>query len=294
MSESKLNPKKIEFETKKKLLELVVEDITCYNCEIVPREAPIYHTNGGKILCFSCSETWEPPKFREVVTVALEKLLFELPIPCKFKKSGCKVAMELKNSIEYHEEDCIFRDIQCFYNDCDDIHPYENLSEHLKSKHKFDIMGEKFSPTLKFITCRISVPNEKKSKLIDTFAAVEQFHKTFVPQIEIDNEKNNALVWLMIYGSQFEAKNFKYEMECEDIELGTFCYKNYVKSLDDNRKDICNSMACLRVPAEMFWKHLGGKFVLKITIENLKEEEEEPDFDDQEFETPLAKKCKGI
>ena len=289
MSDSKSNAKKIEFETKKKLLGMVFEDITCFGCKTVPREAPIHQTFGRKIICDSCSKKWDPESFI-LAPVALEILLLELPRPCKFKKSGCKIAMELK-SIEYHEEDCIFRDIQCFYNDCDEIHPYENLSEHLKSKHNFEIFGEKFRPVTKIckIECRISIPNERKSKFAATLAAFEQFQMTFVPQVEIDDEKNHTLVWLMIYGSQFEAINFEYTMECEDVEFGTFSYKNYLKSLDDNRKDICKSMACLIVPSDMFWKDFGGEFVLKITIENLKEEEPEPDFNDEEIVSPLAK-----
>ena len=276
------NPKKIKFETKKELLDMVVDDITCVQCKIVPREAPIYHTDGGKILCFPCSKTWkQPPKYREVVTKALEKLLFELPRPCKFKKNGCQVTLDLKN-IEYHEEDCIYRDILCFYNDCQNVFVFEDFPEHVKSKHHCDLsaLPKRIIKDSEMFCCRFNVDGLRKEKVFTTskpFYFEECDKKFFVCQ-------QNGFIWLMIYGSQFEAKNFKYSMECEDPEFGTFCYKNYVKSLDDKKTDIIKSEKCLRIPLDLYWKYFGKHFEINITIENLKKEE--PEFDEEEFENP--------
>ena len=43
------------------------------------------------------------------------------------------------NIIEYHEEDCEFRDILCFFAYCDKTFSAKKLPEHIKSVHHKDI-----------------------------------------------------------------------------------------------------------------------------------------------------------
>ena len=281
------NPKKIKFETKKELLELVTEaeDITCVHCKIVPREAPIYHTSGGSIVCSPCQKKHPYGLHRNIITRAFEKMLFELPRPCKFKKNGCQVTLDLKN-IEYHEEDCIHRDILCFVYDCLEIHPFENLAKHLKIEHGILDNIKASYPNKKGIFYEYSTLDWRCPDFHGIYGPYLQYGKTFYLLMEGQEIRNSALFWLMIYGSKFEAKNFKYTIECEDPEFGTICYKNCVKSLDDKKADVYKAGNGLMIPYEMFMKTAvgGGSFDLKITIENLKEEE--PEFDEVEFENP--------
>ena len=274
------NPKKIEFETKQKLLELVAENITCCYCKIVPREAPIFQKvyDLETIVCSSCANQNSEPYHRSVITRAFEKVLFELPRHCKFKKNGCKVALDLK-SIEYHEEDCIHRDILCFHRWCSDVSSCEDLAEHLQSKHKVDVFGipkQRIEGNKPFF--RSFTPKVKKNYFFGLAGPFEQYEKRFFICM------HDGFIWIMIYGSQFEAKNFKYTVKCEDPEFGTFWYKNYVKSLDDKKTDIVKSEKCMKIPFDLYWKYLGDKLEFEILIENLKKEEAE--FVEDEFENP--------
>ena len=111
MAESKT---KIEFETRKRISDLVGDHGACTFCKIIPRRGPIYMYKMGAIVCSDCKDStylrsW---KFHQnEVTKLLEKLFSTLPRPCKFKKNDCKIIMDTQ-SIEYHEEDCNHRGCQ--------------------------------------------------------------------------------------------------------------------------------------------------------------------------------------
>ena len=83
MAESKL---KIDFETRKKISDLVGDQGACTFCKISPRRGPIYMSKMGAIVCSSCKDSKPFGKFHQnEVTKLLEKLFSNLPRPCIFK-----------------------------------------------------------------------------------------------------------------------------------------------------------------------------------------------------------------
>ena len=132
MAES--NPRH-EFQTKRKLFDKIANDVTCFVCQIVPRKAPIFRSTNGTIVCSLCKSSVNAD-FHQDFT--LEKMLFDLPISCKFQKNDCKIVLD-RCSIENHEEDCEYRNIYCVYEVCNEICPARELSDHLKNKHQMDI-----------------------------------------------------------------------------------------------------------------------------------------------------------
>ena len=109
----KPNPKKIRFEAEKKILDEVADEVACSICKIFPRDFPLYASPEGNIVCFTCKNASPEKNYQQNdLTRAMEKMLSNLPKACKFRNKGCKIAANL-NSIEYHEEDCEFRDILC-------------------------------------------------------------------------------------------------------------------------------------------------------------------------------------
>ena len=124
---------KIEFQLKRKIFDLVGDEGRCTFCKIIPR-GPIYQSKEDTIVCSTCKDS-KKGKFRQNdMTKLMEKLLSTLPRSCKFKKNGCKRTMEVQ-SIEYHEEDCEQRDIQCVSGGCGKILPASSLLGHLKRVH---------------------------------------------------------------------------------------------------------------------------------------------------------------
>ena len=280
------NPKKIKFETKKEMFDQVADEVTCNICKIVPRKIPLYMSPGGSVVCCDCRESNPGRNFvRNSVTIALEKVLSNLPRACKFRKNDCKIALELAN-IEYHEEDCQLREVTCPMQFCTDNCLFNAVSDHLKTKHNFDL----------------SIPNKGVQKLVEdkklaTFVVKCReitkeefdpsrpgwglgwrhivklgsiFEKTFLLHFEVNAAKKTALFWVQIIGSKFETKNFKYSIQIEDKEFGTNIYKNYVISLDHNKEDVYKSTTVLMINTDILEKFVGDNLTIEIGIENQK------------------------
>ena len=137
MAESKA---KIEFQLNRKIFDLVGDEGLCTFCKIIPR-GPIYQSGEGTIVCSTCKDSKKGKFQQNDMTKLVEKLLSTLPRSCKFKKNGCKRTMDIQ-SIEYHEEDCEHRDIQCVSGVlCEEILPASSLFGHLETVHRisFDL-----------------------------------------------------------------------------------------------------------------------------------------------------------
>ena len=296
------NPKKIKFEAEKKILDEVADEVACSICKIVPREIPLYMSPGGSIVCSTCKNTNPEANFQQNdLTRAMDKVLSNLPRTCKFRKNGCKIAANL-NSIEYHEEDCEFRDILCPFNFCEETYAFKVLLDHMKNKHNFDITGPK-------LTIR---PNEtysefeqngskftlKSKAILAKNKSLEEEHnktktllgcryigivsgKKFLLNYKIypapiAGEERHVFFWVQIIGSKFETKNFKYSLHVEDPGFeGTYSYKGFVKSLDDKKHDVYKRRtAGLMVSFGILKKCTSHVFTMEIEIEDQKPKED--------------------
>ena len=290
----KPNPKKIRFEAEKKILDEVADEVACSICKIFPRDFPLYASPEGNIVCFTCKNASPEKNYQQNdLTRAMEKMLSNLPKACKFRNNGCKIAANL-NSIEYHEEDCEFRKILCFYRRCTDIYPFRSLSDHMKSKHNVD--------NVDLINYSIQV-EQNGSKFTMIFKPFPRFNALEFQQvgwgckyIGVVREKQFMLnfqtdpgfetsrlswgryifFWVQMIGSKFESKNFKYSLQVEDPEYeGTHIYKGYVKSLDDKKTDVYrSSTAGLIISLEVLEKFPGNELTMEIEIEDQKRKED--------------------
>ena len=293
------NPKKIKFETQKEILDEVAGDVACSICKIVPREIPLYVSPGGSIVCSTCKNANPEANFQQTdATRALDKVLSNLPKACKFHKNGCRIAANL-NSIEYHEEDCEFRDILCPIDFCKETYTFNNFSDHFKTKHNGDLNnpaidvnqnGSKFTLKSKwFLDWVKRKENEGKPKgNIGCYYIGMVGGKKFLLHYQIDSLKTfqslktprHAFFWIQILGSKFETKNFKYSLQVEDE--GTSIYKGYVKSLDDKKSDVyLSSTAGLIISLEVVKKFPGDVFTMEIEIEDQKPKEDDEEAKDE-------------
>ena len=64
-------------------------------------------------------------------------------------------------------------------------------------------------------------------------------------------------IYIMVYDSKYEAKNFKYwiKLNKNDEE---FMYKGPVKSVDDDKTTIWESKCCLNIPLKVVEECLKG------------------------------------
>ena len=63
MAESK---RKIEFETRKRIFDLVGDEGACTFCKIIPRNGPIYMSKEDTIVCSSCKDSKKKGNFDKI------------------------------------------------------------------------------------------------------------------------------------------------------------------------------------------------------------------------------------
>ena len=282
---------KIEFQTTKKLFEAVAENVVCYYCKVVPRKGPIYqYKHENFIACEECLPKIDVIGFERNET--LEKMLFAFPITsCKFRKNDCKVVQDLKN-IEYHEEDCEFRDIMCPAFNCEDIiFGISNFEYHFDDRHSIDIKDDHKhhcvivqENVLKLKACDFGdfLEDIDVNKLLHFFPIHE---KLFLVHIDRDpKNRKNIIFWIQILGSKFEAKNYTCSIQVGDSTHGQFTFKGPIKSLDDD-KNVSKALEeqyGLIVSLDFAKKFVDDKdmLTLEIEIEDLKPKEEQTDYEE--------------
>ena len=276
MAESKA---KIEFQLNRKIFDLVGDEGLCTFCKITPR-GPIYQSGEeGTIVCSTCKDSKKGKFQQNDMTKLVEKLLSTLPRSCKFKKNGCKRTMDIQ-SIEYHEEDCEHRDIQCVFGACGEILPASSLFDHLETVHKVSFHQEDLDyekKGSKHIFKRFFhdlEENDFVNGATYTFGVLIQKTLIFGVHFDFSPEIRNAKCFVRILGSKFEAMNYKYAIKIEDPVFGVYYYQNQVKSLDDKREDVFESNVCLILPLEMFREYIGKDFKFVVEIEDLKPRDE--------------------
>ena len=311
MAESKA---KIEFQAKKELFEAIVDNVVCSYCEVVPRKGPIYQSKElipknedsddeserpakrpkimvRKISCGECLPNPDEDK-RFQRNVALENMLFAYPITsCKFRRNDCKIVQDLKN-IEYHEEDCQFRDVHCPLYFCDFIVPVSDLKKHILEIHDFDIENEDSDLVIndKVFTLKNSnIYDENEDGNYREFYYFRQDKNLFVIQLyyTFESDKECLMIWIQLWGSKFEAKNYNCLIQMGDSTHGRFMFKGPVKSLDDsgekNYYGLRNNGLIVSLDfAKKFEKFIDdeGSLTVEIEIENLKLQEEQADYEE--------------
>ena len=278
--------RKMEFEHKKEFFETVAPSLTCDFCKMVPKQGPFYISkNGdGRMACSDCKDEKLP---NSVAVPCTENILKALPlVACQYRKNDCQVVQDPKN-ISYHEEDCEFRDVQCYYGYCKENVAFSKLLTHIKNAH-----GAATPDLTKSIGSfdNENGPNFMTFIVTDATLSEDRFWggrifevngKKFL--IHFNSTKSgNCSFWLQMYGSKFEAKNYQYSIQLEEKEdLGTPIYKGPMKSLDDRKTEVFNSKIGLLVASDVIKKHRDENHILKIFFEmkDLKPKDDEMDRD---------------
>ena len=194
-------------------------------------------------MCSTCREEygrWRHEHFYKIYI--LDRILQALPTSCEFMKNGCKVIQEL-SQITFHEENCEFRDVLCIFNFCDVVMPVLCLTDHLKFIHKKDVyssldgnvyQNDESNYTVKFIMVK-----EYFLKHLRWGPYILRYgNKIFLAHLENDPKKEITMVWLQIYGSELESKNYQYRIQIKDSEIGTYMYEGQVNSIDDKKTEV--------------------------------------------------------
>ena len=237
MSESK---RKIEFQYKKRLFELIAEDFTCNSCQMVPRKGPIFQSlTDRKNLCSNCKKPTHE-NFHEFF--GFDKLLKELPNFCKYKKNDCKVVLEPEN-LDYHEEECEYRDVICPLGFCQENIPANEAQNHLKSAHDDPAKDATSFDDVKMLA-KIQVNEDELDQDKAWGAFVKNDKNLLLLQARLNASQKLLIIWFQLFGTKFETKNY----ECT-IKVGYLNCENHPPySLDDDKQMIYQSKDGLIVP----------------------------------------------
>ena len=279
--------RKMEFDINREFFKKVAPSLTCSFCQVVPKEGPLYISKNAdegdrRIACQDCKFEKLP---QSVPMPCSKNILEALPLAaCQYRKNNCLVVQDPKN-ISYHEEECNFRDIECIFRRCLEIVSVENVSQHLVAKHSYNLKPEMITKSGKYIR-KIKIreeyftmrPHGKPWRGL--LGPISFNEKTFFLQCEINPKKNYFQAWLQMYGSKFEAKNFKYSLQLGGKDdLGSPSYNGPMKSLDDRKTEVFEAKTGLVVILDVIRKYLDDddKLRLGIKIEDLKPKDDEMD-----------------
>ena len=100
--------------------------------------------------------------------------------------------------------------------------------------------------------------------------------KMFFIQFKMDEIRKITIIWIQILGSKFEAKNYRYRIEMEDAEYGSFRFKGPVRSIDDDKTAmIFEEELGFSAPTKVMKKYVQDELLtVEIEMEDLKSQEQ--------------------
>ena len=111
------------------------DDLQCPVCLLVPRDVPIPACPVGHLVCQSCRvnvhtcPTCRRPMHQGGTNTLANKMIEEIPHPCKYSQFGCKIK-RCFIELEEHEERCPERTIKCPYLRCKEVIQIKKYHEH--------------------------------------------------------------------------------------------------------------------------------------------------------------------
>ena len=277
------------FEKVKAIFDTIAKEATCNFCQEIIWNSPIYESTGGFIACEKClfNKCSLQENFNRIFK--LEKALLAFETDCKYKINGCDFDGGPHNII-LHEEDCKFRMVYCpIFRKCKEKYQFHKLFEHLKLWHGniHNELSKKVDHNKGYdsVYCgNFSIPSR---------AFVGKYEKTkaficdnnFVIQMQFNEEKQIALIWVRLMESKFQAKHINYKIEVQGPENKVF-YEGSVRNIDEKIQDIFNSQIGLALPFAIIKKCLQEERLhFCIVIKNLKSNEDLTLFESENSES---------
>ena len=126
----------------------MMSELECPVCLLIPREIPVGACPVGHIVCKNCQANVEScptcrrQLLRDGTNTIVNKMIGEVPHPCKYKQFGCVIKQRLNELVE-HESKCPERTIKCPYLKCNEEVQIKKFRDHAKSN---DCSTDKINP----------------------------------------------------------------------------------------------------------------------------------------------------
>jgi len=215
-------------------------------------------------------------KKSHIPLIQLLTLRTHLPEFCSNKDKGCQEIL-MKEEMINHDQECVYRPINCPDLKCNAKVTYHGLLDHFTEVHKDYISMDALKKKKFLITSKIGV-NLKPTELLPP-TRITAFDRTF---FEVGIIKDQLMLrWIYILGDPDLAKNFSYtvRVKTENIEM-SFSRKVQSLTLSKHYKDIATNQAFVMPVATV--KELlddTNNIVFEYKIRNLKEEAKDEDVE---------------
>ena len=205
----------------------------------------------------------------------LQTLRTHLPAFCSNKDKGCQEIL-MKEEMISHDQECVYRPINCPDLKCTEKVTYHGLLDHFTEVHKDYISMDALKKKKFLITCKIGV-NLKPTELLPP-TRITAFDRTF---FEVGIIKDQFMLrWIYILGDPNVAKNFSYTVRVkkENIEMS---FSRKVQSLSEHYNDITGTYQAFVMPVATVKELLDdtNNIVFEYKIRNLKEEAKDEDVE---------------
>ena len=189
---------------------------------------------------------------------------------CENYWKGCRAFFTQDTDLEDHKQGCVFRLVYCPSICCQKNNNYlkiqaQDWTDHLTAIH--DVAVYSFVPNIpqsialspKYLLCKSWFLKIKLNDRVDFFL--------------VGKVLNDYLyLWISIYGSQHEAKNYRYTLSNKDkYGIGSTFSAN-VNTLDENPNELITEQALFSVGLEYATRMEAEHRGLKVTIHALKDE----------------------
>ena len=263
------------------LLENTIESLQCFKCKAVPgftQDQQNRYTclDESHQLCEKCKSECE---CGSVVgrrpNPTTKKLLKDLPVYCPHYKNECRDIFLQADSLENHQQGCLFRKVFCPYLPCKVKIMFKDVIEHLKKVH-----GNKFwfVATENKYTFRLSTKNTKDGSNLEPHIFKIGSEVDFFLVGKIINKI--AHFWLYIMASPLQAKHYAYTLSIAKENGNKFIkFHDYAKPLDEGRDEVLEKQSVFMIGTKII-KELSNEekmFEIEVTIQDLKKKAKDDD-----------------
>ena len=131
-----------QLDYKRKTLDSIIETVQCFKCQAVPgltneQQNRYSCFNKSHQLCEKCKATCKcGSAVGQCPNPTTKKILKDLPAYCLHYNNGCRTIFVVADSLDDHQQGCVFRKVFCPNLQCNEKIVFKNVIEHLKQVHK--------------------------------------------------------------------------------------------------------------------------------------------------------------
>ena len=258
------------------------EELKCHICKCGPKagKSEWYQCMSQHQICQDCKtgdakDLIKCPCGRFISSdynPVMEKLLDLETTRFKCKNTNCGCGEFLaKDAMISHEEECIYRLINCPNPNCETKVPFRELIQHMKTNKHYT----RISASKDVTHGPIQEQMFKDGEFSCQPCMIE--YETNLLFITSQAKYGIFYQWIHFLGSPTEAEKYTYTLEYKDVTKSerNMTYIGKVVSIDESRKTIQANYNCFSVAYGFFKAHFidpDRKFKYSLKIRNLKEE----------------------